>query len=141
MTLPFTLPFTLPDWLPAWAFLLLALPVLLWLLAFLIMPFNVFGVKSRLESLEAQVDGLQDELRLAAMRANGVLPRTRGDDYDEVPNFNRVKSAQAKYDPKYDPVPSIPPPLPAPLTPVPRREEPAARLPPRPGRRMEPRLD
>jgi len=137
MNLPFTLPFTLPDWLPAWAFLLGALPVLLWLLAFLIMPFNVFGVKSRLENLEAEVESLRDEVRLAAMRANGVLPRARGDEYDEVPNFNRVKSAQAKF----DPAPSVPPPLPAPLTPVPRREEAAARLPPRPGRRMEPRLD
>jgi hypothetical protein len=136
MNLPFTLPFTLPDWLPAWAFLLAALPVLLWLLAFLIMPFNVFGVKSRLENLEAEVESLRDEVRLAALRANGVLPRARGDDYDEVPNFNRVKSAQAKY----DPAPPSAPPLAPPLTPVPRRDE-APQLPPRPGRRMEPRLD
>ena len=50
------LPFSLPDWLPGWVLLLLALPVLLYLLAFLLMPFSVFGVKARIESLEAQIE-------------------------------------------------------------------------------------
>ncbi|OYV59506.1 MAG: hypothetical protein B7Z71_07950, partial [Acidocella sp. 21-58-7] len=60
------LPFTLPDWLPAWAFLLAALPVLLYVLVFLIMPFSVFGVKARLEAIETQLDSLHDEIRYLA---------------------------------------------------------------------------
>jgi hypothetical protein len=140
MNLPFTLPFALPDWLPAWAFLLLAVPVLLWLLAFLTVPFSVFGVKARLESLEAQIDALQEDLRNATLRAGtGAMPRARVEDYDDVPNFNRVKAAQ----PRYEPMPSIPPIPPAPMTPLtPRAEErPGPRLPARPARRTEPRLD
>ncbi len=135
MTLPFSLPFTLPDWLPAWAFLLAALPVLLWLLAFLLMPFSTFGVKARLEALEAQIEALSDDIR--AIRPGQVL-RPRVDDYEDVPNFNRVKAAQ----PRYDPVPAMPPVPPAPLTPVPARDDKTPpRLPARPQRRMEPRLD
>jgi len=134
MNLPFTLPFALPDWLPAWAFLLLAVPVLLWLLAFLTVPFSVFGVKARLESLEAQIDALQEDLRNATMRAS-TGSRARVEDYDDVPNFNRVKAAQ----PRYEPVPPIPP---APLTPLPRADDRLGpRLPARPARRTEPRLD
>ena len=47
--MPLNLPFALPVWLPGWAIVLVALPVLLWGLAFLMMPFSVFGVKLRLE--------------------------------------------------------------------------------------------
>jgi hypothetical protein len=140
MTLPFTLPFTLPDWLPAWAFLLLALPVLLWLLAFLMVPFSVFGVKARLENLEAQIESLQEDMRgMSARAVTGAVTRARADDYDDIPNFGRIKSAQTRY----EPVPTMPPIPPAPLTPMaPRAEEkPAPRLPARPARRTEPRLD
>jgi hypothetical protein len=141
MNLPLTLPFTLPDWLPAWVFLLLALPVLLWLLAFALMPFNVFGVKSRLEALEAQVDALQEELRTASVRTGGYS-RARVDEYEDVPNFGRLKAGQNSGGRTYDPVPNIPPIPPAPLTPVPKRvDAPVSRLPARPARRMEPRLD
>ncbi len=44
-----TLPFTLPDWLPWWVPLLLLVPALLYAMLLLAMPFNVFGVKGRLE--------------------------------------------------------------------------------------------
>ncbi len=71
------LPFALPDWMPAWMFLLLAVPVLLYVLAFLVMPFSVFGVKSRIEALEAQIESMHDELRMMSMRSAGVLPRGR----------------------------------------------------------------
>jgi hypothetical protein len=135
MNLPFTLPFALPDWLPAWAFLLLALPVLLWLLAFLLVPFSVIGLKSRLEALEEQIQALQDDVRMMIVRPSGTA-RPRVDDFDDVPNFGRIKQAQ----PRYDPMPSVPPIPPAPLTPVPRGED-KPRLPARPQRRMEPRLD
>lgn len=142
MNLPFTLPFTLPDWLPAWAFLLAALPVLLYALAFIIMPFSVFGVKARLEGLEAQLDAVQEDLRHLMSRARA---QSRGgyaddDDFDTLPQFNRLKSARAA-----PPVqPSAPPPIPpAPLSPgiAPRDQYASPRLPQRPGRRTEPRLD
>src|SRR6202020_3085230 len=47
------LPLMLPAWIPGWVVLILALPVLLYVLAFLLMPFSVFGVQARIESLEA----------------------------------------------------------------------------------------
>jgi hypothetical protein len=140
MNLPFTLPFTLPDWMPAWAFLLLALPVLLYALVFLIMPFSVFGVKARLESLEAQLNDIHEEIRYLANRS---APAARGfvaddQDYDTLPQFNRLKSTRPAPPP---PPQAAPPPIPpAPLTPmVTPREQP--RLPQRPARRTEPRLD
>jgi hypothetical protein len=136
------LPFTLPDWLPAWAFLLLAIPVLLFLLAFMLMPFSVFGVKARLETIESQLEAVQDELRNLNLRARGVGGRAFTDDgeaYDPLPNFGKLKSSQKTY----AETPTAPPIPPPPLTPVvERRDRPEApRLPPRPARRTEPRLD
>jgi len=139
MNLPFTLPFTLPDWLPAWAFLLLALPVLLYALVFLIMPFSVFGVKARLESLEQQLDTIQDELRYMANRNFGRTSRPIEDESDfDIPNFSRMKSGRTtapEPQPQYKPIP------PAPLTPTSDPRDKLTRLPQRPPRRTEPRLD
>lgn len=139
------LPFTLPDWLPAWAFLLLAIPALLFALAFLLMPFSVFGVKARLETIESQLDAVQEELRNLNLRARGVGGRPftdDGDAFEALPNFGKLKSSQQAYT-ETQTAPPIPPP---PLTPmVDRRDGP--RLPQRfdsgrpPGRRSEPRLD
>ncbi len=119
-----TLPFILPDWLPAWAFLLLALPVLLFALAFLLMPFSVFGVKSRLESLESQIDSLHEEVRNLAIRSTGMLgtapparPKLEDDGFDTLPDFGRLKSGQRNY--VEAPAPPPIPPAPAmPITPV-----------------------
>jgi hypothetical protein len=158
------MPFALPNWMPAWIFLLLAVPVLLYVLAFLLMPFSVFGVKARIEALEAQIESLHDELRMMSMRSAGVLPRGRaapGLD-DDVPDFAHLKKSQRLYaepvvtqvTPRApEPAPTTRPrtsvtPTPAP-TPMPQvapviptRERltpsPAA---PRNGRRAEPRLD
>jgi hypothetical protein len=139
------LPFALPDWLPAWAFLLLAIPALLFLLAFLLMPFSVFGVKARLETIESQLDAVQEELRNLNLRARGVGGRPFADDgdaFDPLPNFGKLKSSQQAYT-EARTTPPVPPP---PLTPlVDRRDGP--RLPQRfeggrpPPRRNEPRLD
>lgn len=147
------LPFTLPAWMPGWVFLLLALPVLLYVFAFLLMPFSVFGVKARIESLEAQIDSLHEDLRMMAMRASGALPpsATELDSYDDVPNFGRIKksqagqvrsSFQASTPPRAAPIP-VPTPVPMPTPIVPSRERlaPAPAPPPRPARRTEPRLD
>jgi hypothetical protein len=136
------LPFTLPDWLPAWAFLLLAIPALLFILAFALMPFSVFGVKARLEAIESQLDAVQEELRNLNLRARGVGSRAFSDDgdtFDPVPNFGKMKSSQRGY----GEAPAAPPIPPPPFTPVvePRDRPDAPRLPQRPGRRTEPRLD
>ena len=72
----------LPDWLPWWVPLVLLVPTALWALSFLFMPFSVFGVKSRLEVIEARLDEIQNEIRHVALRLPaGGLP---GPDYDEV---------------------------------------------------------
>jgi hypothetical protein len=137
MTLPFSLPFTLPDWLPTWAFLLLALPVLLYLLVFLVMPFSVFGVKSRLETIEQQLEALQDDIRHLTSRNLSRNPRPLDDDPYEIPNFSRMKSSRTSEpqpQPSYKPIP------PAPLTPLASARD-TPRLPQRPPRRTEPRLD
>ena len=161
------LPFALPDWMPAWMFLLLAVPVLLYALAFLLMPFSVFGVRSRIEALESQIESLHDELRMMSMRSAGVLPRGRAmpELHDDVPDFAHLKKSQRSYAepvvtqvtprapaapaPAMRPRPSVPPtPAPAPMpqvTPVvPTRDRltptPAPQA-PRTVRRAEPRLD
>ncbi len=108
-----TLPFTLPDWLPAWAFLLLALPALLYLFVFLLMPFSVFGVKARLETLENQLDAIQEELRGLSRPVSGLAPRPLADEDYDVPNFGLLKSGAARNLP--DPAP---PRMPAPLRPI-----------------------
>ncbi|NBS44991.1 MAG: hypothetical protein EBT34_14910, partial [Acetobacteraceae bacterium] len=59
---------TIPG-LPAWTGLVLALLLGLLALAFLGMPFAVYGVKSRLEALELQMVELLAELRRAGPAA------------------------------------------------------------------------
>ena len=71
-----TLPFALPDWVPWWVSIVVIVPVVLFVLAFLLMPFSVFGVKGRLEGVEARLDEIQGEIRSLALR----LPE-RGADY------------------------------------------------------------
>ncbi len=63
-----TLPAVFPDWLPGWAQLVAAIVVILLGLAFLLMPFSVFGVKARLEAVEERLDEIQAELRRLSMR-------------------------------------------------------------------------
>ena len=63
-----TFPPTLPDWLPWWLLVAVLIPALIFVLAFLAMPFNVFGVKGRLETIEARLDEIQGEIRALALR-------------------------------------------------------------------------
>ncbi|MSP00638.1 MAG: hypothetical protein EXR07_06255 [Acetobacteraceae bacterium] len=72
----------LPEWLPWWVPLILLLPTSLWALSFLFMPFSVFGVKSRLDVIEARLDEIQNEIRHVVLRLPpGGVP---GPDYDDV---------------------------------------------------------
>ena len=73
----------IPEWVPWWVPLALLVPALLWALSFLLMPFSVIGVKSRLELIEARLDEIQGDLRQGALRP--PLPSTTpAADYDEV---------------------------------------------------------
>jgi hypothetical protein len=58
---------TLPG-LPDWTGLVVLLVLLLVGLAYLLMPFSVFGVKGRLDQIEAQLDEIQTEIRTLALR-------------------------------------------------------------------------
>ncbi len=63
-----TLPFALPDWLPWWVPVLIVVPVLLYAIVFLLMPFSVFGVKGRLDLIDARLDEIQGEIRSLSLR-------------------------------------------------------------------------
>lgn len=69
---------TLPG-LPEWTGLIALLVLLLLALCLLVMPFSVFGLKGRLDSIEAQLDDLRADLRVMAAR-RPEAPR----DYGEV---------------------------------------------------------
>ncbi len=103
----------LPDWMPWWTHLAILLAILFFGLMILLMPFSVFGTKSRLEGIEARLDEIQGEIRSLALR----LPEMPFRDADE----------EVRVRPRNVFRPPIPPP------PAPRRE-------PEPGGRTEPRL-
>ena len=71
-----TSPLPLPDWVPWWVHLAILIAMLLFGLMFLLMPFAVFGVKGRLELLDARLDELQGEIRSLSLR----LPEPSQDD-------------------------------------------------------------
>ncbi len=139
-----TLPFAFPDWMPPWMQLIVVIGVLLLVLAYGAMPFSVFGVKGRLEALEAQLEGIQSELRILVQR----LPDAERGPYD-APALLRAAAAR-------EPVAALAarpaePPAPAPL-PVARPAAPlreqrsptlraAARLGDAARERAEPRFD
>ncbi len=97
------LPFTLPDWAPPWASFVIVSVAVLFLLAFLLMPFSVFGLKGRLDGLEARLDDIQHDIRSLALR---------------LPDVGRVE---------FEPEPELPPPVRAAWQDAPRPP-----LPPRP---------
>ncbi len=113
-----TIPFTLPDWVPAWVSFALVVVAVLFLLAFLLMPFSVFGLKGRLEGVEARLDEIQREIRSLALR----LPEPGRVEY-ESDGDERRRWAQP------DRPPPIPPRSLGPNTPAGRRS------------RSEPRFD
>jgi hypothetical protein len=63
-----TSPLPLPDWVPWWVHVAILVAAGLFALLFLAMPFAVFGVKSRLEAVEARLDEIQAEIRSLAIR-------------------------------------------------------------------------
>ena len=76
-----TMPFTLPDWAPWWVPIALLVPIGLYALALLFMPFAVLGVKSRLEGIELRLDEIQGEIRSLALRLQEPVAGTA--DFDD----------------------------------------------------------
>lgn len=80
-----TSPLPLPEWIPWWVHLATLIALLLFGLMFLLMPFAVFGVKGRLDLLEARLDEIQGEIRSLALR----LPEPDPDDAMVLPGQPR----------------------------------------------------
>lgn len=110
-----TSPLPLPDWVPWWVHVAILLVVLFFGLMLVLTPFSVFGVKGRLEAIDARLDEIQGEIRSLALR----LPEPLVDEED-VP-------------PRAPPRSGLRPPIP------PAPVAPARAAQPRPGR-TEPRL-
>ncbi len=126
------LPYDLPAWLPWWIPLVLVVPALLWILAFLLVPFSVIGLKSRMEGLEARLDEIQAEIRTVVLR----LPET-----GHAVEFDELYTAPEPVQPtRRVPVISRPPIPPAThqLEPEEPREAPPPGSVPRNGRRTDP---
>ncbi|MGH7056777.1 MAG: hypothetical protein ACREFZ_02690 [Acetobacteraceae bacterium] len=128
-----TLPVALPAWVPWWLPFLVLVGAALYLLAFLIMPFSVFGVKGRLDSIEARLDEIHAEIRRLALRLPEPL---EVDAYDD--DLRPFVPSERAPDPMRPPIP----PAPEMLTPDIDLDSVSRRLaPPRGGRRSgtEPR--
>lgn len=69
---------TIPG-LPEWSGLAVLLVFILLGLCLLVMPFSVFGLKGRLDSIEAQLDDLRADIRALAVRGGSLASR------DEAP--------------------------------------------------------
>jgi len=123
-----TFPFSLPDWLPWWVPFAVLVPALLYLLVFLLMPFSVFGLKGRLDSIEARLDEIQGEIRTLVLR----MPEARRGDLGWTDPPPPIPPAPRGEDDR----PARPPIPPAPAQP-PRRPplQPSYRAAPDPGRR------
>lgn len=96
-----TLPLTLPAWVPPWLPFLVLVAAALYLLVFLIMPFSVFGVKSRLDSLEAELDEIHAEIRRLALRLPEPLDT---EPYEDV----RRLAPRDDFDQERPPIPPAP---------------------------------
>jgi hypothetical protein len=111
---------TIPG-LPAWVGLILMLAIGVSLLAFLAMPYAVFGVKSRLEAVEAELADLRTEIRALVRQPLAAARAPVEEDYVAPPG---------RAEPRIAPVA---PRVAAPVPPPPARPTRAARA--------EPRLD
>ena len=95
-----TSPLPLPDWVPWWVHLAIMLALLFVALMFVLMPFSVFGTKTRLEAIEMRLDEIQGEIRSLALR----LPEAILDPEEE--EQERRRSPLAGLRPPIPPAPS-----------------------------------
>ena len=70
----------LPDWVPAWVHAVALCSGALLTLAFLFLPFAVFGTKGRLDVIEARLDEIQGEIRSLSLRLPEPLATADDDD-------------------------------------------------------------
>jgi len=105
-----TLPFTLPEWLPWWVPIAVLVPLALYALALLAMPFAVLGVKSRLDAIELRLDEIQGEIRTLALRAPPqTLPDRRADEaYVDPPGLSARRPVPSPAQPMSDRPPIAP---------------------------------
>jgi hypothetical protein len=95
--------------LPDWTGLLALLFLLLAGLAYLLMPFSVFGLKGRLDSIEAQLDEVQAEIRSLSLHLSGAPRRVAAaDDWVELPRSNRPGESEPRTAPPVPPPPAWP---------------------------------
>jgi hypothetical protein len=111
--------------LPEWSGLVVLVVLALVALAYLLMPFSVFGVKGRLEAIEAQLDEIQTEMRTLSLRTPDPGRRRTPveEDWAEPPGARRAPEPEQ---PPLRATPPVPPP---------------AAWPERSGGRSEPRID
>ena len=130
------LPFSLPDWAPPWMGFVIIVAGVLFVLAFLAMPFSVFGLKGRLDGVEARLDEIQREIRSLALRLQEpVRSESRRDDYEpELPQRRRWTEQ-----PSRPPIPPRASEMDRPAPPPGRRVQPLRQSRPEP--RAEPRFD
>ncbi|MBR0673029.1 hypothetical protein [Neoroseomonas soli] len=116
---------TIPG-LPPWVALVLLVAISVTILAFLAMPFAVFGVKSRLEAVEAELADLRTEIRalLRQPMATAAPQRPIEEDWVAPPPKAGMRA------------PSVEPRIAPPVPPPPARPERSAR-----NGRAEPRFD
>jgi hypothetical protein len=99
---------TIPG-LPDWSGLVVLVVALLVVLAYALMPFSVFGVKGRLDAIEAQLDEIQTEIRTLALRlpepGRGRRPPVEDDWAEPMAAARRLEP-----DPGARATPPVPPP-------------------------------
>jgi hypothetical protein len=106
--------------LPMWSGVVVLALLAIVVLAYLLMPFSVFGLKGRLDRMEAQIEELTGEVRTLSQRL-ALGPRAAAAVEDFTPHPTVPLAAPR----------DVPPPAPvAPIPPPPMR-----------GERAEPRLD
>lgn len=104
-----TLP-TIPG-LPDWMSFVALLVALVFGLAFLLMPFSVFGLKSRLEALEARMAELDESLRALARQVAATPPLSRASELDDGVGLPRPSRRVADPPPRSSSAPVPPPPV------------------------------
>lgn len=119
--------------LPDWANLVIVVLGLMIALAWVLMPFSVFGVKGRIEAVEARLDVIHEDIRQLNVRMAQSGARA-GPDFAmpaEAPTLRRPSPAP--------PEPQMAPPIPPPPM-MPERSARPVPAPPPPAGRAEPAM-
>jgi len=128
---------SLPDWAPGWLGPVLVILGALFALAFLLMPFTVFSLKSRLEQIELKLEDIHADLQaLAAAEPSGIVrshyawpdPAQAPAPVERMPVHPPIAPAPPRYQP--DRPPSVRPPA-GRVAAAPNRDEPRPRSEPK----------